>query len=109
MRPVRFTKGTAFGRTSYSAGEVAGFNDTDAARLVSAGCAVYADGANASEAAPKADTAPLPPPTSETGAASTSPLFPPEALPDAASERAAVQADSMSRTPTRAERRNRRG
>jgi len=103
MRPVRFTRGTDHGRTYYCMGETAGFPEAVAASLVSLGCAVYADGANASEAAPKADTAPLPSPASETGVASTSS----EPAPSPAAERAALPADSVSRTPTRAERRNR--
>lgn len=104
MRPVRFTHGTEYGRTSYVAGEEAVFPDDVAARLVTSGRAVYADGANASEAAPKADTAQPLPSTSETGAASTSAETPPEP----AAERAVIHADNVSR-PQRETRRNRRG
>lgn len=106
MRSVRFTKGSDVGFSHYTAGEVACFPVDVAEKLITSGRAVDPDGANASEAALKADSVPPPSSSSATGAASTQSLFPPETPPSPATEAADIRAANLSR-PQREGRRNR--
>ncbi|GEL75204.1 hypothetical protein [Myxococcus virescens] len=117
MRAVRFSHSHEHGRTGYLSGEVAGFPDDVAARLVSTGVAKYL---TPDSAAPSEGTPPSPadgPPSASEGAApldsaltaeeQLAPLMPPEPPPDPAAERAAIEADNVSRTTPKSERRKR--